>query len=147
MTGSSKPRSALQRYFDVLACVARADQVVVDAERGLLLAAASACDLASEAMQRLERQLDLGQPLDVDRTLADAAAGADVAVVAEVLRDAYVLAMADSDVAPAELAVIDRFLDHAGYDANGRAVMMEWARRAAELHCDGASLAAELRRR
>lgn len=145
MTGSSEHRApgALQVYFDVLACVARADQQVTPAERSAILSAASACDIGAVALARIEGSLDLGQPFDVDAVLDLAAGALDPGLLAELLRDAFVLAGADGDVAPLELDTIRRLLSRIGIEATSQDVLMEWARRAAEHHMDGVQLVAE----
>jgi tellurite resistance protein len=145
MTGNSEHQApgALQVYFDVLACVARADQQVTPAERSAILSAATACDLGELALERIEGSLDLGQPFDVDAVLEIAAGRMDPGLLAELLRDAFVLAGADGDVAPLELDTIRRLLSCMGIEATRQDVLMEWARRAAEHHMDGVQLVAE----
>ena len=142
---SRPPGSALRLYFDVLACVARADGRYADDERHLLEAAARACDLDPGAVAEIARVADPSQPLDMDKILHDAGSKADASVVVETLRDSYVLASVDNDISAAEVEVLERFLTHAGLDEIGRSLLLQWARTAAEHHLDGLRLIADLR--
>lgn len=143
--GSSAPATApLRRYFEVLACVARADGVYGDRERILIEAAARACELSPASLEAVVSLADPSRQVDVECVLQEAARSSDVSTIAETLRDAYVLASIDEDVAPSEHYVLERYLAHAGYDDVSRSVLLQWARTAAEHHLDGLKLLAEL---
>ena len=135
---------ALQIYFDVLVCVARADGQITPSERAAILNAAAACDLGATGLARIELGLDLSQPFDVDAVLGAASGHMDPGLLAEILRDAFVLAGSDGDVAPPEIDTVRRLLTQMGFEATSQDVVMEWARCAAEHHVDGVRLAAEL---
>lgn len=137
--------SPLRRYFDVLACVARADGIYSERERAMVEAAATACELDASTIDALTALADPARTADAEGALRSAAADADVSLIAETLRDGFLLAAVDDDIAPAEHSVLEQFLVHAGYDDAGRAVLLQWARRASEHHLDGVRLAAELR--
>lgn len=137
-------RSPIELYFDVLACVARADGQVSAEERALVHRAAVAAGLSGDALAALERRLDLREPFSPDEVFAEVAPMMNVSTVAETLRDAYVLAASDNEIVRAEIAVIDRFLASVGIAEEQRPALHEWARRAAEHHLDGLALLAEV---
>ncbi len=137
-------RPAIELYFDVLACVARADGRVSRQEGDLVHRAAVAAGLAGDALERLERRLDIREPFSPDEVFAEVVPTMNVSTVAETLRDAYVLAAADNEIVRAEIAVIDRFLAHLGIAEEQRPALHEWARRAAEHHLDGLALLADV---
>jgi uncharacterized tellurite resistance protein B-like protein len=136
-------RSSLELYFDVLACVARADGRLAPEEQRFLRAAAESSRLSGDALARLERLLDVDTPFSVDLVLSEVAGEMNAAVVVEALRDAYVLAAADGEIAPVEIDVLDRLLARIGIAIERRPALHEWARRAAEHHIEGLALLAE----
>lgn len=131
-------------YFDVLICVARADGRIAPEELRFLREAAEAAGLSGERLDRVERYLDLEIPFDVDQVLTGAAAHLNVSTLAEVIRDAYVIALADAEVAPTEVAVVARLLALVGVAEGPRAAVLEWARLAAEHHVNGLGLLQEV---
>lgn len=137
-------KSPIELYFDVLACVARADGRVSPEESALVRNAAIAAGLSGNALSGVERRLDMREPFALDEALAEAAPMMNVSTVAETLRDAYVIAAADKEILRAEIAVIDRFLAHMGLAEEQRPALHEWARRAAEHHLDGLALLADV---
>ncbi|NUN52067.1 MAG: TerB family tellurite resistance protein [Planctomycetaceae bacterium] len=133
----------IELYFAVLACVARADGRVTQEERHVIRSAAQAAGLTGDVLARLERLLDMATPFSSEDVLAEIAPGMTAATLAEAIRDAYVLAAADQEIAPAEVAVIDRLFALVGIAEHRRPALHEWARRAAEHHLDGLALLSE----
>jgi uncharacterized tellurite resistance protein B-like protein len=130
----------LEFYFQFLACVARADGRVSPAEQDAVQAAVAASGLEPAIVERLGQILDLSRPFDVEALLVRAARSLSPTLLAEVLRDAYAMALLDGELHPREIALVDRLLDVAGVTERGRTVLHAWAEAAARQHLDGLAL-------
>lgn len=135
----------LRIYFDVLIAVAWADGKVTVEERKRIESACRAAGLDAKACERIRAALrrEPGTPSEA----AASAKRASNDTIAEVARDAYLVALADNQIAPAEIAVIDAFLAGAGVPAGKRPAIHEWARRSAAMHVDGVHLLMDARQR
>lgn len=137
--------STLKLYFEVMACIARADGEIREEEREMLLASASASELSAEDNARLGRLLDANVPFSIADMLATTDPDTPAAVLAEIIKDGCMLCLSDGSVEIAELEVLRALLNHCGYSEAASEVLLEWGRKAAEVHADGLRLAAELR--
>lgn len=133
----------LVRYFQVLACVARADAKLAPQERALVRGSAEAMGLDGTALASIDHIADPAAAVYAKAVLADAVRDMDASALCEVLRDAYVLAGADGNVDVTEISVIDDAMAARGIAERYRAPLHEWARSAAEQHIDGVRLVAE----
>lgn len=126
-----------ETYLRLMVCVARADGHVVDPERQLLEAAAERSGLAESQVAELRAALEMSNPFDIEQELDRVGPGVDPGTLLELLRDGYVLAYSDGELAPAEVAVLDRLMARLGIRDVDRSSLHEWARLAADHVIDG----------
>ena len=129
----------LRLYFDILIIVARADEEIHDAERAFIEALLANYEVSPELRQTI--LADLVDPaFDVAARTAAIAAHVDAGILAEALRDAYLMALTDGDLAPVEISSLDSILSECGVSASRRPAAHTWARKAAEDHVAGVLL-------
>lgn len=130
-----------ETYLRLMVCVARIDGRIADSERRLLEAAAERSGLPEARIAEMRSFLEDPSPFDVDEEVARIGPGLDPGTLLEILRDGYVMASSDKDLAPCELAILDRFMAGAGIREVDRPSLHEWARLAAGNVIDGLLLA------
>lgn len=132
-----------QVYLNVLACIARADGKLDPAEAALLDRAVAASGLSDRATEGMRKILDMQHQPQVDSILSEAVNHLSPALLVDLLRDGYVMASADGQIAAAEVNVLDRLIEKAGIPENRRATLHQWAQRAARHQMDGLHIAAD----
>lgn len=132
-----------QVYLNVLACIARADGKLDPSESALLERTIAASGLSDEVAYGMRTILDMSSQPDVDSILAQAVTHLSPALLVDLLRDGYVMASADGDIAPAEVDVLDRLMAKSAISENRRAALHQWAQRAASHQMDGLHIAAD----
>jgi len=138
----------LESYLRLLACVARADGVIAKEETSILEAAVHKAAITPKLAEELGLIMDPGRPVDTDSIIDAAVAemrgaawsASGAALLAETVRDCYVMAAIDGEVSPSEVSVIARMLHVAGVPEQRRATLHHWAESAARASLDGAAL-------
>ncbi|MBX3126113.1 MAG: TerB family tellurite resistance protein [Polyangiaceae bacterium] len=126
-----------ETYLRLMVCVARADGQIVDPERQLLQAAVGRSGLAESQVAGLRAALETSHPFDIEEELERVGPGIDPGTLLELLRDGYVLAYSDGELAPTEVAVLDKSMSKLGIQDVDRSSLHEWGRLAADHVIDG----------
>lgn len=121
-----------ETYLRLLLCVALADDYVTPSEAEMLEAAAVQAGLGQERIDELKRAFQSGASLDKEKEFQSIPRQIEPGMLLETLKDGYLLAMSDGDLAPVEVAVLDDYMAHVGLGSAQRAALHEWARTAAE---------------
>lgn len=130
----------LADYFEIMACVARADGRIAPEEQKSLAEAIASSGLDTGSVARVNAILDLTREVDTREIVARVAKTLPVAALVEVLRDAYVVALLDGELDPREVAFLESLLEEVGVPERRRAAIHTWAETAARQHLDGMEL-------
>ena len=130
----------IQEYLEVLACIVRADRRFDAAEIEALRQACATSGLSQRVVDHINELLDPARSVNVEAILRGATRGASPALLAELLRDGYIMAMVDGDVSAPETALLDQLLATAGVGEGQRAELHRWAQTAATHHVQGLRL-------
>ncbi len=123
--------------LELLACVARADEQVTLEEALAIRGFMGSARLSEEQALRVERLLDIEQPVDVQEVVRRLAAGASPWVLTETVRDAYVIAASDGEVEASEIHAVDVLFEALGLAEDRRAWLHRWGRKAAQQQLRG----------
>lgn len=115
-----------QAFLALMVEVARADRRIAPEERAMIHAHLSHVihDLGAEqVVERLDASPDA---LPDDRLLGDIATGLGRHALPAAIRDAFILAAADGEIAPEEIKVLRKFLLQAGVPAENFPLVIRW---------------------
>ncbi len=125
-----------EQYLDFLLWVVRSDGKIDHRQRRRLLAVMiEGMDLREELVQRYRDEL-ARQTWDdpTDQELAEHAEGLDALSLSNLVRDGYLMAVADGVLRKVEVDFVKRFLAAAGIPEARLEAIDSWARRALELN-------------
>ena len=134
----------LQDHLDLLALVARADGKVVFDESDLLGHLIHLHNVPSEDVDRIAEILDVQKEVDADAVVEKMAKRMLPLALVDAVRDAYIMAHADEDLDEYEIELIDKLLQHVGFDEAGRKRLHEWGVKVAKHQLEGQDIVSDV---
>jgi uncharacterized tellurite resistance protein B-like protein len=122
---------SMNNHLELLACVARADGEVSVEEALALKSFMESAGMPEVAVSRVAALLRGDESIDVDAVVGSFARAATPWMLAEAIRDAYVIASVDGEVDASEISLVEKIFDLAGIPSEHRMKLHRWARNAA----------------
>ena len=121
---------AMAHHLELLACVARSDGDVSVEEALAIRSFMDSSSTSVEDVQRINLLLSPSNDIDVEVVVRRLAADSTPWMLAQAIRDAYVIASVDGEVTRNEIATVERLFDILDLAMDHRAKLHRWARRA-----------------
>lgn len=142
MQPAEKNVNRIERFFDFMLCVLRADGVVDRDEKVHFLSLlVEGLRLREDVLVKYRRQLaqeTWEEPADEElRAISE---GLEASALTELVREAYQMAQADQRIDATEVALIQRFLKLAGIPSDRFEAIDKWARESIALAQEGLRL-------
>jgi len=121
----------VHNHLELLAYVARADGEVSLEEALAIRGFMDAAGIPPREVARIDRLLDPLTTLDIEAAIEEFASAASPWMLAEAVRDAYVIAAVDGVVEESEIRAVERLLDMLCVPGELRQPIHRWAKAAA----------------
>jgi tellurite resistance protein len=113
-------------YFDFLACVAKADNVVRPKETVLFFEMLKNMGMSSAIQNKYKKILNSDKPIDSDAIISKVAKNTNSLMLPWFIRDAFLMADADGKISKEEIQVIKELVIKSGITQNKFVKIKNW---------------------
>lgn len=113
-------------YFDFLACVAKADNIVQPEETVLFVEMLKNMGMSSSIQNKYKKILNSDKPIDSDAIISKVAKNTNPLMLPWFIRDAFLMADADGKISKEEIQVIKELVIKSGITQNKFVKIKNW---------------------